>query len=85
MSSSQDLSKMAFPKEAEGEWVDFPASPDPAPWEALLQQADRRPAVSCSSYRGARRAAGGMTTSLAVAARGLLVTTAAVATLRSCF
>ncbi len=29
--------------ETDGEWVDFPASPEPDPWTNLLRKANRRP------------------------------------------
>jgi hypothetical protein len=59
-------------EEAKGEWVNFPASPKPDPWAALLREANRVP-------RHTRPAAGLMMTTIAVALRGLLVTSAAVA------
>jgi hypothetical protein len=79
MSGLQELSKPARREEADGDWVDFPANPEPAPWEALLPQANRGPIRSGGRYRG-ERAAGGLATSFALAARGLLVATGAVAT-----
>jgi|GEM_PF-4241034 hypothetical protein len=40
----------------EGDWVDFPASPEPDPWAALLREASRlSPDVSGA---GTQRAAG---------------------------
>ena len=61
--------------------MDFPASPEPDPWAALLRKANRLPAdVSRGDRWSAKRAEGAMMTSVAIALRGLLVTTAAVAT-----
>ena len=67
--------------ETGGDWVDFPASPEPDPWPALLREANRLPSdVSRGDYWSAKRAEGAMVTSVAIALRGLLVTTTAVAT-----
>jgi hypothetical protein len=61
--------------------VDFPESPDPDPWATLLKQANRiPPGVSCGNDWDAKRTGGAMMTSVTLALRGLLVTTAAVAT-----
>jgi hypothetical protein len=85
MSGLQELSKPERSKparldEGDGDWVDFPANSEPAPWEALLPQANRGPIRSGGKYRG-NRAAGGLSTSVvALAARGLLVASGAVAT-----
>jgi hypothetical protein len=36
-----ELSGPTRPGEREGDWVDFPASPEPDPWAALLREANR--------------------------------------------
>jgi hypothetical protein len=60
--------------------VDFPASPDPDPWGTLLREANRfAPDVSHDGRWDAKRVGGIVMTSLAIALRGLLVTTAALA------
>lgn len=64
----------------EGDWVDFPASPDPDPWGTLMKKADRlAPGASGAHHWDAERVGGLVVMSLAVAFRGMLVTTAAVA------
>ena len=68
-------------KVTEGDWVDFPASPEPFPWEALLGKASLiSPDRSHGHDLNAKRGGGVVMTSVAIALRGLLVTTAAVAT-----
>jgi hypothetical protein len=37
----RELSEPARPGESQGDWVDFPASPVPDPWAALLREASR--------------------------------------------
>jgi hypothetical protein len=81
MSGYRELLEPTRSGETEGEWVDFPASPEPDPWAALLRNANRLPPdASRGDYWSAKRAEGAMMTSVAVALRGLLVTTTAVAT-----
>ncbi len=81
MSGYRELSKPTHSGEAEGDWVDFPASPGPDPWAALLTQANQLPAdISRGDYWDAKHVGGAVATSIAIALRGLLVTTAAVAT-----
>ena len=80
MSGCRLRSEPTHSKVTEGEWVDFPASPDPFPWEALLGGANRpSPDISPGHDLNAKRG-GVVMTSVAIALRGLLVTTAAVAT-----
>jgi hypothetical protein len=75
----RELSEPTRSEEGKGEWVNFPASPDPDPWAALLREANCvPPVVPCDDYRETKRGAA-MVTSLAIALRGLLVTTTAVA------
>jgi hypothetical protein len=82
MSGYRGLSEPTHSVETDGEWVDFPASPDPDPWGTLLRQADLdRVPVSCGGHQDARPARGAMAISAAMALRGLLVTTTAVATI----
>jgi hypothetical protein len=59
-------------EESKGEWVNFPATPNPDPWAALLREANRVP-------RHTKPSGGLIMTTMAVALRGLLVTTTAVA------
>jgi hypothetical protein len=66
-----ELSEPTRSEEAKGEWVNFPASPKPDPWAALLREANRVP-------RHNKPREGLMMTTIAVALRGLLVTTTAV-------
>ena len=81
MSGYRELSKPTHSGETEGDWVDFPATSGPDPWAALLGQANRlRPDVSPNDHWDARCVGGAVATSVAMAVRGLLVTTAAVAT-----
>jgi hypothetical protein len=81
MSGYRQLSEPTHSVEIEGGWVDFPASPDPDPWAALLRKANRLPPdVSCGDHSDAKHLGGAMVTSVAIALRGLLVTTVAVAT-----
>jgi hypothetical protein len=70
MSGYRELSKV----EAEGGWVDFPASPDPDPWSAVLREAKRPHPDGSAKYVG-----GAVAASVAIALRGLLVTATAVA------
>jgi hypothetical protein len=80
MSEYRELSEPTHSGGAEGDWVDFPASPDPDPWAALLRQANHLPPdVSRGDYWDAKRVGGAVVTSVAIALRGLLVTTTAVA------
>jgi hypothetical protein len=92
MFGHRELSEPRHSGEAEGEWVDFPASPEPDPWGALLRQAKlseanlikanrARSDVPCSGHRNAGHAGGAVATSVAMVVRGLLVTTTAVATI----
>jgi hypothetical protein len=75
-----ELSEPTPSEEAKGEWVNFPASPNPDPWVALLREANRVPAfVPCDDYLETKPGRGAMMTSVAIALRGLLVTTTAVA------
>ena len=42
-----ELSEPTRSEERSGDWVDFPASPEPDPWSALMMEANRfRPGVS---------------------------------------
>jgi len=62
------------------EWVNFPASTDPDPWTALLREANRLPpVVPRDDYRETKPGGTAMMTSVAIALRGFLVTTTAVA------
>jgi hypothetical protein len=70
MSGYRQLSEPTHSGETEGDWVDFPASPDPDPWAALSREANRLD----------KRVGGAVVTSVAIALRGLLVTATAVAT-----
>lgn len=75
----RELSEPTSSGEAEG-WVEFPASPDPDPWAALLREANRLPPdVSCGDYRETKSVGGAVMTSAATALRGLLIATTAVA------
>jgi hypothetical protein len=81
MSAYRELSKPTPTGEAAGDWVDFPATTGPDPWATFLRQADRLPPdVSRGVHWDAKRVGGAVATSVAIALRGLLVTTAAVAT-----
>lgn len=55
-----ELSEPTRSGESDGEWVDFPASPEPDPWAALMREANRpHPGVSGAERRarqGARHA-----------------------------
>jgi hypothetical protein len=76
----RELPEPTRSEEANGEWVNFPASPDPDPWAELLQEANRvTPVVPLDDYRKTKPGGGAMMTSVAIALRGLLVTTTAVA------
>jgi hypothetical protein len=46
MSGYRELLEPTSSKEVESEWVDFPASPDPDPWAALLRKANRLPPMT---------------------------------------
>ncbi len=97
MSAYLELSKPAHSGEADGEWMDFPASPEPDPWGTLLRQANHvAPESACGGRRDAVPVGGAvgrggagrdgvgrgvMATSAAIALRGLLVMAAAVATI----
>jgi hypothetical protein len=75
----RELSEPARSEEAMGEWVNFPASPDPDPWATLLREANRlTPVVPRDDYRKTKPGAGAVMTSVAIALRGLLVTTTAL-------
>ena len=81
MSGYRELAKPAHSGESEGDWVDFPATSGGDPWAALLRQANHLPSdVSRGDHWDAKRVGGAVATSVAMALRGLLVTTAAVAT-----
>jgi len=81
MSGYRKLTEPTSSGEIGGDWVDFPASPEPDPWEALLRKANRLPPDgSRSDNWSAKRAEGAMMTSVTIALRGLLVTTTVVAT-----
>lgn len=74
----RELPEPARSEGAGGKWMDFPASPDP--WAALSREANRLPRdVPCDDYGETAPPGGAMMTSVAIALRGLLVTTAAVA------
>jgi hypothetical protein len=74
MSGYRRLSKPTHSGKAGGDWVDFPASPDPDPWATLLREANRvNPDWDAKHVRGA------VVSPVAIALRGLLVTTTAVA------
>jgi hypothetical protein len=76
----QELSEPMRSEEARGGWVNFPASPDPDPWAALFREANRVPTVvRFDDYRETKPGGGAMMASVAIALRGLLVTTTAVA------
>jgi hypothetical protein len=70
----RELSKLRHSGATDGDWVDFPASPDPDPWSALLRSANHLPPEG-----RAQRARGVVVTSVAIALRGLLVTATTVA------
>jgi hypothetical protein len=76
----RELSEPTRSEEGKREWVNFPASPNPDPWAALLREANRVPRIVPSDdYRQTKPGGGLMMTSVAIALRGLLVTTIAVA------
>jgi hypothetical protein len=76
----RELLEPTHSEEAKGEWVNFPASPTPDPWAALLREANHvTPIVPCDDYRQTKPGRGLMMTSAAIALRALLVTTTAVA------
>jgi hypothetical protein len=76
----RELSEPTHSEEAKGEWVNFPASPNPDPWAALLREANRvPPIVPRDGYRQTKPGAGLIMTSVGIALRALLVTTTAVA------
>ena len=74
MSGYRELSKPTHSGATDGDWVDFPASPDPDPWSALLREANHLPPEGRAEH--VRSA---IVTSVAMALRGLLVTATAVA------
>jgi hypothetical protein len=81
MSAYRELSKSAHSEETAGDWVDFPATTGPDPWAALLRQANHTPSDASRGVHWDARGVGGVVaTTVAMALRGLLVTTAAVAT-----
>jgi hypothetical protein len=43
VSSYRELTEVIRSGGTEGDWVDFPASPEPDPWAALLREANRLP------------------------------------------
>jgi hypothetical protein len=45
MSEYREPSEPARSGDTEGKWVDFPTSPDPDPWAALLRKAYRLPTM----------------------------------------
>jgi len=57
----REISELTGSGQTEGDWVDFPASPEPDPWGALLRQANLLPAdvfgTGRSPRQGARRQA----------------------------
>jgi hypothetical protein len=53
----RERSELTYSGEGGGDWVDFPASPEPDPWAALMREANRlRPGVS-GVQRGVRQEA----------------------------
>jgi len=81
MSGYREPSRPRSSGETGGDWVDFPASPEPDPWAALLRKANRLPPdFSRGDNWSAKRVEGAMMTSVAVAIRSLLVAATAVAT-----
>jgi hypothetical protein len=50
MSGYRDPSEPTVSIAAESEWVDFPASPDPDPWAALLRDANRLPSMAGTQH-----------------------------------
>jgi hypothetical protein len=81
MSGYRERLELTRLQATEGEWVDFPASPDPDPWGTLLKEANRLSSngASCNDW-DPKRMGGAMLTSVNIAVRGLLVATIAVAT-----
>jgi hypothetical protein len=76
----RELSEPTRSEEPKGECVNFPASPNPDPWAAVLREANRvPPIVPCDDYRQTKPGGGLMMTSVAIALRALLATTTAVA------
>jgi hypothetical protein len=57
MFSHRELSQPTRPGETEGDWVDFPASPEPDPWAALLREANRLPPGVFGAGRSAQQGA----------------------------
>ena len=57
MSRYRELSEPTHPGETDGDWVDFPASPEPDPWAALLREANRLPPGVSGAERTARQEA----------------------------
>jgi len=81
MSGYRELLEPTCSGETGRDWVDFPASPEPDPWGTLMRKANRfPPVVSRGDHWSAKRVEGAMMTSVALALRGLLVTSTAVAT-----
>ena len=81
MSGYRELLKPTCSEETGGDWVDFPASAEPDPWAALLRKANHLPPdILRGDNWSVKRAEGAMMTSVAIALRGLVVTTTAVAT-----
>jgi len=78
MSGCRELLEPVCSGETGGDWVHFPASPEADPWAALKAN-NLPPDVSRGDNWSTRRAEGAMMTSVAMALRGLLVATTAVA------
>jgi hypothetical protein len=57
MFSYGKLSEPTRPEEGGADWVDFPASPEPDPWAALLREANRLPPDVSGAGRSARQGA----------------------------
>ena len=80
MSGYRELLEPVRSGETGGDWVHFPASPEADPWAAILRKANRLPPdVSPGDNWSAKHVEGAMMTSVAMALRGLLVATTAVA------
>ncbi len=67
MFSYGELSEPTRSGETGGDWVDFPASPEPDPWATLLREANRLPPGVSGAERSARQEA---THQIAAFARG---------------
>ena len=53
----RELSEPTHSGEGSGDWVDFPASPEPDPWAALLREANRLPPGVSGAIRIAQQEA----------------------------